>query len=52
MGHTLDPPNAPVSTRIPFVNFSVITDPVRLLTRLEPSPTLSDLPWPSLWPSL
>ena len=27
MGHSLDPPNLPVSTRIPFVNFSVISDP-------------------------
>lgn len=27
MGHTLDPWLAPVATRIPFVNFSIITDP-------------------------
>eukprot|EP00322_Chrysochromulina_rotalis_P026525 CAMPEP_0115841612 /NCGR_PEP_ID=MMETSP0287-20121206/7376_1 /TAXON_ID=412157 /ORGANISM="Chrysochromulina rotalis, Strain UIO044" /LENGTH=1520 /DNA_ID=CAMNT_0003295259 /DNA_START=20 /DNA_END=4582 /DNA_ORIENTATION=- len=29
MGHTLDPPLNPIATRIPFVNFSVITDPCR-----------------------
>ena len=29
MGHTLDPPNQPVATRIPFVNYSMITDPCR-----------------------
>ena len=27
MGHTLDPINTPVATRIPYVNFSMISDP-------------------------